>query len=48
MNCLSKSEKNNSFSESSQWEIYLANALHPTIILEEITLILQLDLKELA
>lgn len=48
MNCLSKSERRNFFSKSSQQEIYLAIFSHPAITAEEITLILQLTLKGLA
>lgn len=44
---LSKSKRKDFFNESSQWEIYLAISSDSTIIVE-ITLTLQLALKELA
>ena len=45
---LSKCERKNFFSDSSQWEMYSAISSDSTIIVEEITLTPQLALKELA
>lgn len=45
---LSKSERKNFFNESSEWEIYLAVPSDSTITVEEITLTLELALKELS
>lgn len=45
---LSKYERKNFFNESSQWEIYLAIPSDSTIIVEEITVTLELALKELS